>query len=140
RPLAALVVDHHRHAARREVLLEPHQHAREHVQCAGRHALAGRQPDLAPLAARAVHEAVVGTEDVSVPVDDVELFRHSPRTIARKTTAPGVPEIDGSTRDRSLTKRALSSTRTALSSSGQRGAELSRRLPPWSGTGGSRSA
>ena len=72
-----LVVEHDDHALRRVVLFEAHQHAREHVERAGRHALARRQPDLFALAARDVHQAVVGAEDVAVSVDDVEALRHA---------------------------------------------------------------
>ena len=73
---AALVVEHHRHSYGMVVLLEPHQHAREHVERAGRHTFGGREPDLLTLAARRVHEAVVGSKDVAVPVDDVEALSH----------------------------------------------------------------
>ncbi len=79
RLLAALVVEHDDDALGRRVLFEPHQHAREHVERAGRHALGCREPHLFALAARDVHQPVVGAEHVAVSVDDVQALGHRAR-------------------------------------------------------------
>jgi hypothetical protein len=65
-------VEYHRHPLRPQVVVKAHQHAREDVDGTRRHALGGREPDFLALSPRAVHQAVMGAENVSVPVHDVQ--------------------------------------------------------------------